>query len=338
MFAFMILSPVLSRISEKSEILVKSFSYTGYIWMGLMIIFTFSSFLIDFYRLVLHLLQSAASVDLSFIIPSTKLNFYIPFTLSLIVNIYGYFEARNIRLEKITIQSRKISPEADHMKIVQISDIHLGVMSDPDVVRSVVSRIKTENPDIVVSTGDLVDGQFDMVMPMSSIFSEISPKYGKFAVTGNHEYYAGLQKAIEFTGKSGFTLLQNEFARVGGSVVIAGLSDIQAKTYGIAGKISAKELLAAIPQENFIVLLQHRPVLDPDIRNMADLILCGHAHKGQIFPMSLMTRLIYVADSGLLSLGNNSYLYVSRGTGTWGPPIRFLAPPEITVIELRREE
>jgi predicted MPP superfamily phosphohydrolase len=98
--------------------------------------------------------------------------------------------------------------------------------------------------------------------------------------------------------------------------------------------VSEKELLSKLPREQFALLLKHRPVIDENAIGLFDLQLSGHTHKGQIFPFSLITMLLYPTHAGLLRLEKNAWLYVNRGSGTWGPPIRFLSPPEVTLIEL----
>ena len=120
-------------------------------------------------------------------------------------------------------------------------------------------------------------------------------------------------------------------------IIIVGVDDLAGKRYGLAPNVSEKALLSKLPRKYFTLLLKHRPHLNEAEGGLFDLQLSGHTHKGQIFPFSLIVKLFYPYFNGLFSLGNNSYIYVSRGTGTWGPPVRFLAPPEVTVIELVHE-
>ena len=125
---------------------------------------------------------------------------------------------------------------------------------------------------------------------------------------------------------------------VSGLVNIAGVDDHAERSQGLVREVSERELLSRLDREKFTILLKHRPSVDKDAIGLFDLQLSGHTHKGQIFPFSLITKLAFSADAGLFSLQKNSYLYVSRGAGTWGPPIRFLSPPEVTVIELVHSE
>jgi hypothetical protein len=194
------------------------------------------------------------------------------------------------------------------------------------------------NPDILVSTGDLVDGQIDNLFKLAEILKEVNPRYGKYAITGNHEFYAGLGNALNFTEKAGFKVLRGERLTLAGLINIAGVDDPQGKAYGIYRGMPEKELLSGLPREKFTLLLKHRPLVDRSALGLFDLQLSGHVHKGQIFPFSIITGLYYPIQAGFADLLNGSRLYVSRGLGTWGPPIRFLSPPEVTVIDLVHKE
>lgn len=142
---------------------------------------------------------------------------------------------------------------------------------------------------------------------------------------------------MDFTEKAGFSVLRGKGVNVSDMITIVGVDDPVGKGYNLFKDVSEKELLSEHAGGKFTLLLKHRPIVDKDALGLFDLQLSGHVHKGQIFPFSLITRLYYrYTDSGKLRLLDNSYLYVSRGSGTWGPPIRFLSPPEVTVIELVR--
>lgn len=332
----MILSPIIVRYAEKFglELFARLFAYIGFTWMGILVLFISSSLVIDFYRFMLFVSGLIAKKDFSsFMIPHTYA-FLIPLALSVIAAVYGYFEAGAIRTETAIIRTDKIPQEIGKIKIVQISDVHLGLIVGEERLRKILHIVKYENPDILVSTGDLVDGQGDDLSTIAGLFKEIKPRYGKFAITGNHEFYAGLTHSLQFLEEAGFTVLRGKRVSVAGILYIAGIDDPAGKRYNLYNDISEKELLAGIPRDTFTLLLKHRPVLNDGVTGLFDLQLSGHVHKGQIFPLSIITGIVYPVQEGLAYLSDNSYLYVSRGTGTWGPPIRFLAPPEVTVIEL----
>lgn len=336
----MVFAPILIRQLERPglEYVARVFAYIGYTWMGILVLFFSISIVIDLCRFLVYLAGLITQKNFSILTSITPYHFLIPFLLSIFITTYGYFEARDIRIERVTIKTSKLPEEISRLKIVQISDIHLGVIVGEDRLKTILDIVKEENPDLLVSTGDLVDGEMCNVTGAVRLLREIDPPYGKFAVTGNHEFYAGLDRALAFTEDAGFTILRAEGITVEGFLNIAGVDDPAGKPFGLFKNVSEKELLSKLPQENFTLLLKHRPVLDDDALGYFDLQLSGHAHKGQIFPFGLITKAIYPTDDGCLKLENGSYLCVSRGAGTWGPPIRFLAPPDVMVIEVIHQD
>ena len=336
----MVFAPILIRQLERPglEYVARVFAYIGYTWMGILVLFFTISIVIDLCRLLVHLAGFIAGKNLSNITSVTLYHFLVPFLLSISITIYGYFEAKDIRIERMTIKTSKIPEEISRLKIVQVSDIHLGVIVGEEKLKKILELVKKEEPDVLVSTGDLVDGEMCNLTELVGLLKDTKSIYGKFAITGNHEFYAGLDRALAFTEDAGFTILRAEGITVAGFLNIAGVDDPAGKPFGLFKDISEKELLLKLPQENFTLLLKHRPIIDEASLGYFDLQLSGHAHKGQIFPFGLITKAIYPTDEGCLELENGSYLCVSRGAGTWGPPIRFLAPPDVMVIELVHQD
>jgi len=332
----MVFAPIVIRLSEKQglEFFARLMSYAGYTWMGLLFLFTSASLVIDIYHFLIYLSSLILRKDLIAFIPSSRISFFIPLILSIFIAIYGSFEAKNIRTERVAIRSLKIPESFGRLRIVQISDVHLGLIVRKERLEKILKEVKAAKPDLLVSTGDLVDGQINGLPGLAELLREINPRYGKFAITGNHEFYAGLKQAMDFTEKAGFTILRGKGLTIAGLFNIAGVDDPAGKNYGLFREVEEKELLSGLPTEKFTLFLKHRPLLYRNAIGLFDLQLSGHTHKGQIFPLGLITRLFYPADSGYLALQNNSHLYVSRGSGTWGPPIRFLSPPEVTMIEI----
>lgn len=335
----MTLAPFVIRMSEKYgfETVARVFSYLGYAWLGILFLFFSSSLMLDMYRLCIKAGEFLLHLDIVRLRPAAGVQFFVPLCIALVIAAYGYFEAQDIKTEKITVYSDKITQAAGRVRIVQISDLHLGLIIGEARLRRVLQAVKDAKPDIIVSTGDLVDGQINGMSGLAEMFAGTNPPYGKYAVTGNHEFYAGLEQALAFTRKSGFRVLRNEAVDIGGVLIIAGVDDRAVRPRTVIGDGAAKEMLSQLPRGTFTLLLKHRPLVDKDSVGLFDLQLSGHVHKGQIFPFSIATKLYYPVDAGLAAIGGGSQLYVSRGTGTWGPPIRFLSPPEITVIDLVHE-
>jgi predicted MPP superfamily phosphohydrolase len=325
----LILGPIIIRFAEKLhwEKLARSIAYLGYLWMAFVFLFFFLNITFDTARYVFTFFcQSGKSV-----LPGNII-FSLAVFLSLFFVVYGFFDALRIRVKKLEVHTEKLLPNDGKIRIVQISDVHVGLIIRNKRLKVILDRVKEAKPDILVSTGDLLDGEINNVMPEAKQFAQIKPIYGKYAVTGNHEYYAGIENALEFTRKAGFEILQNENRQIAG-INIIGLDDPTGKKLGlIKNSASLQELLPAKQSKSFILLLKHQPKIYENTN--FNLQLSGHTHDGQIFPFMFFTRLFFHKNYGYYKLAENQSIYVSSGAGTWGPPVRFLAPPEITVIDL----
>jgi len=332
--AFMVFCPILVRVFERDGMqrLPQILAHVGFTWMGFLFLFVCSAFLLDLIRMLLSF-----SAWVFHQTPGTwgfapKALFYVAAAFAFGIGVYAYFEALNIRTEHITIETAKISEKQGRVRIVQISDVHLGLIVRDSRLENILRKVEAAKPDILVSTGDLVDGQIDNIDRIANRFRQITPPYGKFAVTGNHEFHAGINKALAFTTNAGFKVLRGEKVDIPEVITIAGVDDPRGK-YNIPRK-EEEALLSGLPEDRFVLLLKHRPYLLKQSEGLFDLQLSGHTHRGQIFPFTLIIKKMYPIDAGLLDLKNGSFLYVNRGSGTWGPPLRFLSPPEVTIIDL----
>ena len=341
--ALMIIAPVIVRLSEGAglELLARSVAYVGYAWLGIMFLIVCSSIVTDLYRLLVYLISFVPGLDVSRFSFSSKAYFLMALSVSILISLYGYFEARQVRVERVVIKTSKIPPRVSPLRIAQISDVHVGLIVRHERLRKIVEQVKKVEPHLLVSTGDLVDGQINGLEGLAEILQAVNPRYGKFAITGNHEFYAGLKQAIDFTERSGFTMLRGEHATIDDFLTVVGVDDPAGSGVSKGDGAQERALLeksSSAPSGRFILLLKHRPDVEQDSLGMFHLQLSGHVHKGQIFPFRFFTRLFYPRISGFFHLPKNSDFYISRGSGTWGPPIRFLAPPEVTVIELVHAE
>lgn len=336
LMTFMVTAPILVRVSERYgyESAACLLAYIGYLWMGVLFLFFMISILIDLCRLLIHLTGRVIPISPSSLIPSPLYLFMVPLLVSTALNAYGFFEAKNIRTERLVLKSAKIPKEIGRIRIVQISDVHIGMIIRNERLEKIAEAVRLAEPDILLSTGDMLDGQLDNILPAADLLREIRPKFGKVAVTGNHEFFAGIGAALDFHQRAGFAVLRGEALTLAGVISIAGVDDATGQRFGQYRGGPEKELLAALPKETVNLLLKHRPDVEPDSLGLFDLQLSGHTHRGQIWPFIMFTKLVFPFHSGYYALPKGSHLYVSRGTGTWGPPVRFLAPPEVTVIDL----
>ena len=332
----MVLAPILMRIAERHgyELVARSMAYIGFIWMGLLFVFVSVLFFFDVYRFFLSIGRFVFNAYFLGITPTAGFVCVVSMLIAFSVMAYGFFEALNIRLAHVTIKTDKLPKNLDSLRIAQISDVHLGVLVGELRLKRILDKVKTVKPHILVSTGDLVDGHMEKPDILASMFREIETPHGKYAVTGNHEYYAGLSRSLDFTKKAGFVLLRGETRTLTHLIHIVGVDDPAGRSLGVASNDSEIHLLSTLSNDLFTLLLKHQPIVDKTSADHFDLQLSGHTHNGQIFPFSLLTRLFYKTHPGLTSLQKGSFAYVSRGSGTWGPPVRFLSAPEVTLIEL----
>jgi uncharacterized protein len=222
-------------------------------------------------------------------------------------------------------------------RIAQISDVHVGPTIGRAYLEDIVQRVNALQPDLVAVTGDLVDGSLEQLRAQVEPIARLKAPDGAFFVTGNHEYFVrGLEEWLDFLRTHGVRVLRNERVSIRGShgFDLAGIDDLTAKSYGRGHGADLRRALAGRQHERPVVLLAHQPrqVMDA-IAHGVDLQLSGHTHGGQIFPFTLLVRLFEPYLAGSFKLGQTQ-LYVSRGTGYWGPPMRLGAPAEIALIEL----
>jgi predicted MPP superfamily phosphohydrolase len=336
--SLMVVSVFLIRLLEvyEYERTARALAYLAYIWMAVLFLFFSGSLLIDIINLLIRCTGWLLRTNMTSFLIAPRFSFGVSLTFAVVISIYGYFEALDIKPEKVTVVTKKLPSEIDHLTIVQISDVHLGLIIRKNRLEQMLDIVKAAKPDILISTGDLVDAQINHMTGLSELLQKVKPKYGKYAITGNHEYFAGIEKAIAFTKECGFTVLRNEIA-ADGQIVIVGVNDRTGVRLGLEKPVDEKALLSKAPRDKFVLFLKHQPLIDRASLGMFDLQISGHTHKGQIYPFTLLTLLTYPLNAGDYTLGMGSLLHVSRGTGTWGPPIRFLSPPEITVYELVRK-
>ena len=333
--AVMILAPIMVRLAEKGgiETGARFWALVSSSWMGMLFLFVILAGVTDAARM---LARAAVKTRKRRIVErpiSSRKLFVVQVLLMFSVYGYGLFEAADIRVRQVEIRSPKISSQQGRVRIAQISDVHLGLLIREERLGKILKLLQDADPDILVSTGDLVDGQLNHLAAEATMFAAFKPPLGKIAITGNHEFYAGLRAALEFTEAAGFTLLRHQGTVIGG-INLVGVDDPAAGYFSEQQAISERDLLAAQAKGNFTVLLKHRPDIAPDSLGLFDLQLSGHTHKGQIFPFNLLTWLFFPQRAGQLTSLSSGFLYLSPGTGTWGPPIRVLAPPEVTIIDL----
>jgi hypothetical protein len=225
----------------------------------------------------------------------------------------------------------------DGFTIVQMSDIHVGPVIQRRFMDAVVEQCNALKPDLVCVTGDLVDGSVAELGHAVSALSNLRSRHGSFFVTGNHEYYSGDEEWAQALQRMNVTVLRNRHVRIGDAAAsfdLVGVDDWGARRSGFDRKYDLEQALAGRDAERAAVLLAHQPSNWREAsRAGIGLQLSGHTHGGQFFPFTLAISAIWEHDAGHFE-ENGRHLYVSRGTGFWGPPVRVAAPPEIVRVTL----
>ena len=323
----MICLPIISRILERNGFpgIAGALAGPAYIWMGFILIGLAVA-------LAAWILRGAAALLRRGSRPGGgRIWAFLVLVVSLGLMYYGYQEAAAPRLVRFEVTTPRLQENSTGVRIVQIGDLHLNAATRSDYLKNLVLRIKELKPDVLVSSGDLIDGILDPAGLEVQMFSELTPRLGKFAVTGNHEYINGAAYSQTMHENMGFRMLRGEVAKIAGLLNLAGVDDPRRETV----RQTEAALMKSIQNETFTVLLKHRPELDAESDGLFDLQLSGHTHGGQLFPYIYLISMMYPRIAGPYPLSKRGVIYTSRGTGTWGPPFRLLAPPEITVFDVK---
>ncbi len=245
---------------------------------------------------------------------------------------YGtYTVLRGPRVKRITVPLAKLPRRAHGFRIAVVSDIHLGPILGRAHTQRVVEAVNRTNPDLVAVVGDLVDGSVADLGPAAEPLRALRARHGGYFVTGNHEYYSGADEWVDHVRELGLRPLENERTELPG-FDLAGVNDIAGESEGQGPDFG--KALGDRDRSRASVLLAHQPVVIHDaVKAGVDLQLSGHTHGGQVWPGTYVAELANPTAAGLERYGDTQ-LYVTRGAGAWGPPVRVGAPPDVTVVEL----
>src|SRR5581483_3465973 len=312
--------------------------WAGYLAMGL-----FSSlFVLTVLRDLALLVLAAAGWLLPALAPSAQVREISAAAVvlaALLVTVAGLFNARRLaRVVEVELPIAGLPQALSGFSIVQISDIHVGSTIKNGYIRAVVGRVNALKPDLIVITGDLVDGSVERLAPHVAPLGELSARHGVYCVTGNHEYYSGVEAWIAELRRLGLRVLLNQSEVVehqGARLLVGGVTDYSGHHFGEAHRSDPRAALAGAPSDVALkLLLAHQPRSAMAAAEAGfDVQLSGHTHGGQFLPWNFFVRFQQPFTAGLNRL-RNLWVYTSRGTGYWGPPLRFGAPSEITRLRL----
>ncbi|MFP3988385.1 metallophosphoesterase, partial [Streptomyces sp. E11-3] len=245
---------------------------------------------------------------------------------------YGtYSVLRGPRVKNVTVPLAKLDRAAHGYRIAVVSDIHLSPTLGRAHTQRIVDTINAQQPDLVAIVGDLVDGSVADLGQAAEPLAQLRSRHGSYFVTGNHEYFSGAEQWVDHVRELGLRPLENARVELG-AFDLAGVNDIAGENEGQGPDYD--KALGDRDTDRASVLLAHQPVaIHEAVRHGVDLQLSGHTHGGQMWPGNLVADLANPTLAGLERYGDTQ-LYVTRGAGAWGPPVRVGAPSDITVVTL----
>jgi predicted MPP superfamily phosphohydrolase len=325
------------QILERGEpgVIATIISRIGSVGLALLLYSLLFVLFVDFVRVLQHYFHFIPTSLTSGIL-SGKMLFIYGISLSTIITIGGFINARNPIVKEINLEINKKDSKRDSLKIVLATDVHLGVMLGKNHVQKLVKQINSQKPDIVIFGGDLVDHNPKPVMnqDLGIYIEKINAPLGVYAITGNHEFMGTPDITIDYFTKHGVTYIRDTIFNIDGIVQILGRDDKDKSQFTKEARKSIDEIMNNSASNLPLLLVDHQPVeYDKASKKGVDLMMSGHTHKGQLWPLSIITNLVYENHFGLMQK-EKTWFYTSSGYGTWGPPVRVGNRPELVVFNI----
>lgn len=332
-FLFLSFSYVAARIlqSYQHNGISDFFLLTGSFWLAALLYFFLICIGIDILRGINHFINIYPSY-VTFNYEKSKMIFFfssILFITALLT--YGFINAKNPVLNKIDLTFNKEYSKSTSINAVVVSDIHLGTLSCGKWFDDVVERINALNPDVIILAGDVIDEDLKPVIErnLGDHLLNLKAKYGVFAITGNHEYIGGVEPAVKYLREHNINVLRDTSVLINNQFYLIGRDDKDIDRFSGKKRKSLEELMKDVDNKYPVIVLNHQPTkLDELVGKGIDLSISGHTHHGQLFPNNLITKMTYEVSRGLKNK-EGTWVFVSTGLGTWGPPIRIGNKPEI---------
>ncbi len=311
--------------------------WTGSFWLGAMLYFFLLVVLIDIFRVVNHFIP---------IIPAFARENFANFKLWLLggsvllvalIVVAGYINALNPRIRTVEISIPKQANGLESLNAVVMSDIHLGTIIGNGRLERIVNKVNGLNPDIILLPGDILDEDLEPVIRQNAgaTLEQLSAPMGVFGVMGNHEYIGGAEPAYRYLTEHGIKMLRDSVVKVNDSFFLVGREDFQKGRFAGKERLSIEELMEGVDKNLPVIVLDHQPYHPEKAAAAgADLMLSGHTHNGQLWPLNFITDGMFVIGYGLGQV-DGMQMYVSNGVGTWGPPLRIGNRPEIVNLKIR---
>jgi len=332
-FIFMSVSFIAAVFLERADIVVlgRPLSWIGSFWLAAFVYLILLIAAVDLFRLVNLLVPFFPAYITSDPHRSARAVAVGVVSVTAILVSYGFINAHLIRVRTLDVPIAKKAAGRKSLNVVMASDIHLSSIIGKGRIDRIVEKINSLSPEIVLLPGDIVDGDLNPVIHqnLGESLRMIKAPLGVYAVTGNHEYYGGMERACEYITEHGVKVLRDSTVLIDSSFYIVGRDDREVRK-----RKQLAELMEKVDKRLPVILMDHQPFhLEEAEVNGVDLQLSGHTHHGQMWPFNYVTDIVYELAYGYVVKGS-THIYVSSGVGTWGPPIRIGADPEIVNIRL----
>ena len=313
------------------------------LWLGMMMLLFFAFCFTDCVKMIMYLFTKFTTSGEGLSNPGRREFMSKVFASGVSTIVFGasavgiknYYTEAIVKTIKISILD--LPKIFKNFKIIQISDLHIGQMMTAATLKKIVNKVNKLNPDLVVITGDIVDGSAKNLLNEIIFLKELKAKKGVYFVTGNHEYYSGVRRWTYEIKKMGIKVLNNENVKIKENeefFYLAGITDSESRRHDKKNSTNINKALAGLEINKKKILLAHRPTeVEQASEYGVDLVLAGHTHGGQIWPFSYLVALQQPYLKGYYKYKNTN-LYVNQGTGCWGPPLRLNTFNEITEIIL----
>lgn len=332
----MIVAYPLGRMWEKSWFhpLPITLHWMGAFWFAVMLYATLMLVMIDLARIINYFFPFFHHISTNMLTLKGYALLAVVLLVGGVVGI-GHYNAWHPKTTNMELVIKKSAP-IKNLKVVAVSDVHLGTIIGPRKTQKLVNSINSLNPDIVLFAGDVVDEDVQTVIKqnLGDNLHKIEARLGIYACTGNHEYIGGGDPSIHYLEQNGITVLRDSTVLIDEAFYLIGREDLHKNFRSEEGRLSLDQLLDGVDFSKPIIMLDHQPyALDEVEKAGVDLQISGHTHHGQLWPLGYITQRIFEVSRGYKQKGN-SHFYVSTGFGTWGPPVRTGNRPEIVLFNL----
>lgn len=332
---FVFLYPVGKLVEQTGNYdLAKLFIFPGSFWLAAILYFLIFVLLIDFVRVLNRVFKFYPKFILENLSGTKLYVFFFVLATTAFLIFAGWINASKPVVKEVYLKVDKKVSKMKTLRIALVSDIHLGMIHGRDFAEQLVLELQHQQPDIILLAGDILDEDVDVVVKEKSgeALSHLHPKYGVWGVTGNHEYYGGVGKSVRYLRGLGIKMLRDSRVNIDGKFYIVGREDYSSNRIAKKKRKSLKQIMDGVDLSEPVILMDHQPINLSEAESQGvDLQLSGHTHRGQLWPLNIMTNAIYELSYGYLQKGSTHY-FVSAGYGTWGPPVRIGNSPEIVIL------